>query len=68
VLLVIVWLWIFALITVVGAQINAIAMGLQPMPYDLARTIELVYEDYDLDAHVKRIHTHKWRGGGTAAS
>jgi membrane protein len=59
VLLVIVWLWIFALITVVGAQINAIAMGLQPLPYDLARTIELVYEDHDLDAHVKRIHTHK---------
>jgi membrane protein len=59
VLVVIVWLWIFALITVVGAQINAIAMGLQPMPYDLARTIELVYEDHDLDAHVKRIHSHK---------
>jgi membrane protein len=59
VLVVIGWLWIFALITVVGAQINAIAMGLQPMLYDLARTIELVYEDHDLDAHVKRIHTHK---------
>jgi membrane protein len=59
VLVVIIWLWIFALITVVGAQINAIAMGLQPMPYDLARAIELVYEDYDLDAHVKRIHIHK---------
>ena len=59
VLVAVVWLWIFALITVVGAQINAIAMGLQPIPYDLARTIELVYEDYDLDAHVKRIHTHK---------
>ena len=59
VLVVIIWLWIFALITVVGAQINAIAMGLQPMPYDLARTVELVYEDHDLEAHVKRIHTHK---------
>jgi membrane protein len=59
VLVVIVWLWIFALITVVGAQINAVAMGLQPLPYDLARTIELVYEDHDLDVHVKRIHTHK---------
>jgi membrane protein len=59
VLVVIIWLWIFALITVVGAQINAIAMGLQPLPYDLARTVELVYEDHDLDAHVKRIHTHK---------
>jgi membrane protein len=58
VLVVIIWLWIFALITVVGAQINAIAMGLQPMPYDLARTVELVYEDHDLEAHVKRIHTH----------
>ena len=46
VLVVIVWLWIFALITVVGAQISAIAMGLQPMPCDLSRTIELVYEDH----------------------
>jgi uncharacterized BrkB/YihY/UPF0761 family membrane protein len=58
VLVVIIWLWIFALITVVGAQINAIAMGLQPMAYDLARTVELVYEDHDLEAHVKGIHTY----------
>jgi uncharacterized BrkB/YihY/UPF0761 family membrane protein len=36
VLVVIIRLWIFALITVVGAQINAIAMGWQPLPYDLA--------------------------------
>ena len=42
VLVVIIWLWFFALITVIGAQINAVAMGLTPLPFDLARTVEVV--------------------------
>jgi membrane protein len=33
------WLWFFALITVIGAQINAVAMGIKPARYDLPRTV-----------------------------
>ena len=43
ILVVIVWLWIFALITILGAQINAVAMGLKPMPDDLERTYARAY-------------------------
>lgn len=58
VLVVIIWLWIFAVITVVGAQINALAMGLQPLPYDLAHAVERAYDDHDPDAAVKRRRRH----------
>jgi membrane protein len=44
ILVVIVWLWLFALITVFGAQINAAAMGLRPMPYGLERTYATAYQ------------------------
>jgi len=43
ILVVIVWLWIFALITILGAQINAVAMGLKPMPDGLERTYARAY-------------------------
>lgn len=43
ILVVIVWLWIFALVTVLGAQINAVAMGLKPMPYGLDHTYARAY-------------------------
>ena len=43
-LVVIIWLWFFALFTLVGAQVTAVAMGLKEMPADLARTVEVVYE------------------------
>jgi uncharacterized BrkB/YihY/UPF0761 family membrane protein len=33
------WLWFFALITVIGAQITAVAMGIKPTRYDLPRTL-----------------------------
>jgi hypothetical protein len=33
------WLWFFALITVIGAQITAVAMGIKPPHYDLPRTV-----------------------------
>jgi membrane protein len=42
-LVVIVWLWIFALITILGAQINAVAMGLKPMPDGLERMYARAY-------------------------
>ena len=42
-LVLIAWLWFFALITVIGAQINAVAMGIKPTNHDLARTL---CEDY----------------------
>lgn len=37
VLVLIVWLWFFALITIIGAQVNAMAMGLKATEYDIAR-------------------------------
>lgn len=46
ILVTIVWLWFFALITVIGAQVNAVAMGLTATPYDVARTFEQAYGDY----------------------
>jgi membrane protein len=43
-LVLIAWLWFFALILVIGAQINAVAMGIKPTRYDLPRTLALDYE------------------------
>ena len=43
-LVLIAWLWFFALITVIGAQINAVAMGIKPTRYDLPRSMVRVYE------------------------
>jgi uncharacterized BrkB/YihY/UPF0761 family membrane protein len=42
-LVLIAWLWVFALITAIGAQITVVAMGIKPTRYDLPRT--LVQED-----------------------
>jgi len=53
-LVVIIWLWFFAVITVLGAQINAVFMGLRATTYDLSRTFELAYEEQDPDADQKR--------------
>jgi membrane protein len=38
------WLWFFALITVIGAQINAVAIGIKPTRYGLPRTLAREYE------------------------
>jgi membrane protein len=43
-LVLIAWLWFFALITVIGAQINAVAMGIKPTRYDLPGTLVRAYE------------------------
>jgi membrane protein len=43
-LVLIAWLWFFALITVIGAQINAVAMGIKPTPHDLPGTLVREYE------------------------
>jgi uncharacterized BrkB/YihY/UPF0761 family membrane protein len=43
-LVLVAWLWFFALITVVGAQINAVAMGIKPTPHDLPGTLVQEYE------------------------
>jgi membrane protein len=43
-LVLIAWLWFFALITVIGAQINAVAMGIKPTRYDLPGTLVREYE------------------------
>ena len=43
-LVLVAWLWFFALITVIGAQINAVAMGIKPTRYDLPRTLVQEYE------------------------
>ncbi len=53
-LVVIIWLWFFAVITVVGAQINAVLMGLTATTYDLSRTFELAYEEQDAQVGAKR--------------
>lgn len=42
-LLLVIWLWFLALITIIGAQVNAMVMGLNPTRLDLARTL---CEDY----------------------
>jgi Virulence factor BrkB len=43
-LVLVAWLWFFALVTVIGAQINAVAMGIKPTRYDLPRTLVQEYE------------------------
>jgi membrane protein len=43
-LVLVAWLWFFALITVIGAQINAVAMGIKPTRYDLPGTLVREYE------------------------
>jgi len=44
VLVLIIFLWFFNVILMIGAQVNAVAMGLQPLPYDVARTIADQYQ------------------------
>jgi membrane protein len=59
ILVVIVWLWMFALVTVLGAQINAVAMGLRPMPCGLDRTYARAYKQMvraDSEATEKQQH------------
>src|SRR2546421_5889535 len=43
-LVLVAWLWLFALITVIGAQINAVAMGIKPTRYDLPGILVREYE------------------------
>ena len=43
VLVLIIYLWFFNVILMVGAQVNAVAMGIAPLQYDVARTLA---EDY----------------------
>lgn len=43
VLVLIAWLWFFAIILMIGAQINAMALGLKPLPNDVARYIAADY-------------------------
>jgi len=45
---------LLVVITVVGAQINAVFMDLRATTYDLSRTFELAYEEQDPDADQKR--------------
>ncbi|HVC82470.1 MAG TPA: YihY/virulence factor BrkB family protein [Chloroflexota bacterium] len=39
VIVMITWFWFFSLVLMIGAQVNALAMGLKPWPYDLARML-----------------------------
>jgi len=56
-LVVIIWFWFFAVITVVGAQINAVFMGLRATTFDLSRTFELAYAQQDPAVDRKRMTT-----------
>jgi membrane protein len=42
-LVLITWLWLFALITVLGAQVNAVGLGIQPLEQSVPRTIARDY-------------------------
>jgi membrane protein len=42
-LVLIAWLWFFALATVLGAQVNAVALGVQPLEQDVPHTIAQEY-------------------------
>jgi len=44
VLVLIVFLWFFNVILMIGAQVNTVAMGLEPLPYDVARTLANEYQ------------------------
>lgn len=39
------WLWLFAVITMLGAQVTSLAMGLRPARQDVARTIARDYDE-----------------------
>lgn len=45
ILVLVAWLWIFALITIIGAQVNAVALGIKPFQADLAHTLAKEYQD-----------------------
>lgn len=49
ILVLIAWLWFFALFTIIGAQVNAVAMGIHATKQDLARTFRA---DYHASRHV----------------
>ena len=60
-LVVIIWLWFFAVITVVGAQINAVFMGLRATTFDLSRTFELAYALQDSAVDQKRTTSTRFK-------
>lgn len=43
-LVLIIFLWFFNVILMIGAQVNTVAMGLKPLPYDVAHTLADDYE------------------------
>jgi len=49
-LVLITWLWLLALITVIGAQVNAVALGIAPLPRDLPRMVAGDYQHTRPDA------------------
>lgn len=59
ILVLIAWLWFFALFTIIGAQVNAVAMGIHATKQDLARTSRADY-------HASR-HVVPTRGSGDVA-
>jgi membrane protein len=50
-LVLVAWLWFLSLITIFGAQLNAMAMGIAPLPRNVPRTIA---EDYERTAPRQR--------------
>lgn len=49
-LVLIIFLWFFNVILMLGAQVNAVAMGLEATPYDLARTFAQDYQNWQRPA------------------
>ncbi len=48
------WLWFFAVILLLGAQINAVARGLEPLPHDVARYIAAEYDAHTAPLRPRR--------------
>ncbi len=44
VLVLIIFLWFFNVILMIGAQVNTLVLGLEPLPYDVARTLANEYQ------------------------
>jgi membrane protein len=44
------WFWLFSLLTLVGAQVNALAMGIGPWPQDLTRLLMNYNRSYEAGA------------------
>ncbi len=59
VIITITWVWFFSLMLLIGAQINALSMGLAPWQYDITRILMMTRGPFRTNRRRQRPHRHR---------